>query len=48
MWVRVVSSLVEVDTVSVLIRTRELSWTMGMKENEVSHSVGESWSLVEL
>ena len=47
MRMMVVSSLVEVN-VSVLVHTRQLSWTVGMKENKVSHSVGESWSLVEL
>ena len=44
----VVSSFVELDIVSVLVHTRELNWTVGMEVNEIHHSVGESWSLVEL
>ena len=48
MRMMVVSSLADVDGVSVLVHTRDLSWTVGMKKNEVSHSVGESWLPVVL
>ena len=48
MWMMVVSSLVEVDNMPALLHTRDLDWTVVMKENEVNYSVGEFWSLIVL
>ena len=48
MWMMVVSSLVEVGTVLALVHTRDLDWTVVMKENRVNCSAGESWSLIVL
>ena len=43
-----VSSLVEVGNVLALVHTRDLDWTVVMKETRVNYSVGESWLLIVL
>ena len=36
---------VEGDNVLALVHTRDLDWTVVIKENEVNYSVDEFWSL---